>query len=510
MLFSRSTSQNRCSALVLVLVWSITPGTAQTASPGLQEARKELFAAHYEKAVELYSSALHEDSSQVEAYYGLVRALLSAKRQEDAYKAADSALHISPQSAATQSAAGLAEYRRAEFAKAETYFRTALRIDSNYPGALAGLASVLSTVSKFKTARDLTEMAYRLSPDDPELQLEHASTLKGKEHIAALEAALRLLAPESEMAQYLTAHVARDLALDGRNLQRLATPYQTTKIKLMNFIEGATKKPVVGLQLRLNGRQKATVLLDSGASGLSLSPAMASKAGLEILGGARTPAKGIGDQAALPSVAYLASELQIGDVRFSNYPISVFKSAANTDYDGIIGPSVFDDFIVVIDFPRMELSLETRPGLQPADSDEPIDSDAPASGFFRVFRIGNHLAIPTVLNDKKSSLFLLDSGSTNNLVDTEVARSATTVHNDSFTTVTGIQGKVKNTSVADKITLVFAGFRQENLDLVAISLDKASDDFGVDLGGVLGMPVLAQLKMTIDYRQGTVRFEHRK
>ena len=36
------------------------------------------------------------------------------------------------------------------------------------------------------------------------------------------------------------------------------------------------------------------------------------------------------------------------------------------------------------------------------------------------------------------------------------------------------------------------------------------DAFGVGFGGILGLPVLGNLAVTIDYRGGTIRFEYKK
>ena len=60
---------------------------------------------------------------------------------------------------------------------------------------------------------------------------------------------------------------------------------------------------------------------------------------------------------------------------------------------------------------------------------------------------------------------------------------------------------------ANDISLAFAGFRQSNPDLIAIDLTKMSDDMGVGFAGILGMPVLSQMKLTIDYREGVIRME---
>ncbi|MGA3075741.1 MAG: hypothetical protein ABSG56_18895 [Bryobacteraceae bacterium] len=40
-----------------------------------------------------------------------------------------------------------------------------------------------------------------------------------------------------------------------------------------------------------------------------------------------------------------------------------------------------------------------------------------------------------------------------------------------------------------------------------VRLESLGDENGVSFGGILGMPVLSQMRMTIDYRNGAVRFE---
>ena len=91
-----------------------------------------------------------------------------------------------------------------------------------------------------------------------------------------------------------------------------------------------------------------------------------------------------------------------------------------------------------------------------------------------------------------------------------VAEASTKVYNDDRTVLQGIQGRVKEVGRASRITLAFAGFRQDNPDLLTMSMDKQNDGFGVRLAGILGMPVLWQMKLAIDYRNGAVRFDYKK
>ena len=335
--------------------------SGQPADPSLlRDAEKELFAARYNAAAQLYSKALQRDRTEPLAYYGLVRALIEDHRSQEAYAAAEDALRSSPQTAGAQTAAGLAAYRRGDLAKAEGYFHAALRLDTEYAGALSGLASVNRAVSRFKTSRDLLLAAYRRSPGDPELMLARANTLKGAEHVAALREALSILDPDSEPARGLRAHIASDLAIGERKLRRLTSLYVASRIKLFRILDGPSILRGIGMRVQLNRRQTLRLMLDTGASGISVSPKVAEHAGLELLGDQTSDTKGIGDQRAQASYRYLASELRVGEVVFADYPVSVFRSAQSPDYDGLIGADVFQRFLITIDFPQLEFLLSPR------------------------------------------------------------------------------------------------------------------------------------------------------
>lgn len=475
----------------------------------LQDAQKDLFAARYKQAAAAYSKALAEGATDPDAYYGLVRALIEDHRSHEAYRVAEEGLVKNPRTPGVETAAGLAAYRKGDLPNAEEHYRQALQLDKDYAGALHGLASINNMLSKFQTARGFLLSAYRSSPTDPQLMLARANTLKGAEHIAALQETLALLDPESDDAHRLSAHIADDVAAGGRKLRRLVSPYEKSSIKLSTIFSGPSTPRGAFIRVQLNGKHNLRLMLDTGASGISIAPKSAEAAGLNILGEKSTDAKGIGDRPAQSSYRYIAPEIRISDVLFADYPVSAFRAAKSSDTDGLIGADVFKSFIVTIDFPKMEMSLEPR-STGPGSDDEPVDASPPPSGFHRAFRFGNHLTLPTQINNGKPSLFLIDSGAAANLLDTEIGSLSTGVHRDDATKVGGVQGMVNQTSRTDRVSLVFAGFRQDSNSLIAISLEHTCDEFGVALGGILGWPILSHLSLTIDYQQGILHFEHRK
>jgi tetratricopeptide (TPR) repeat protein len=466
-----------------------------------QQARAELLACRYEHAVELYRQVLAQKPTG-DSYYGLTRALLRSHRAMEAYVAAEEGVKREPRSAGAQTPAGLAMFRKGELAQAEDHFRAARELDATDCRAMSGLAAIYSAVSKPRTARDLLRQAYLACPDDPALMLARANTLRGSEHIAALEQALAAIDPASEDARGLRAHIASDRAIGDRKLRRLVSTYEPARIKLTEIMQSPTRLRGFGVRVQFNQRQTATLLLDTGASGISLAPKIAQKAGIELLSDESSEAKGIGDKKPQDSFSYLASEVRIGPVVFADHPVRVFRAAKDSDIEGLIGADVFQRFIVQLDFPALQMELEPY---QTTD-DDPQDASALAEGFHRVVRAGSHLLIATFVNQSKSKFFLIDSGSFSNLIDSDAAREFTGVRQDAFTNVRGVQGKVNRVSRAEQVTLVFAGFRQDNPNLIAISLESPSDSMGIGITGVLGMPVLRQLKLAIDYRARAVRF----
>ena len=381
------------------------PAFQASSTDSVREAQRELFAARYPHAAELYSKILDENPLQSDAYYGLVRALVRGHRAAEAYTAADRAMDHVPQTPGALAAAGLATYRRGDLAKSEEFFRAALKLNPRYADALVGLSSIYSAVSRFKSARELLLDAYRYSPDDPALMLVYANTLHGAEHLEALQRVLKIYDPDSREARGLRAHIASDQALAERKLRRLTSPYEPARVKLVRLMDGPNRMRGVGVRVRFNRQQTVTLLLDTGASGVSLSPKAAEKSGLELLSAQTTEMNGIGNDRSQDSFHYVAPEIQVGDIVFADYPISVFKSAKASDFDGLIGADVFQRFIVSIDFPGLELSLDPRPKTEVSPGEDPEDANPLAPGFQRALRFGNHLTVPTSVNQHPARLF---------------------------------------------------------------------------------------------------------
>jgi predicted aspartyl protease len=479
------------------------------AAASLSDARSALHAGRYAEAAEIFRSLTAADPSLAAAHEGLVRALIADERAGEAYTAAEAALAAVPETVEAHNIAGLVAFRKGRLGEAERAYRAALQLDRMNAVALMGVASINAAVLQFSAAFSIGRMAYRSAPHDPIILGSYAMlTHESRDHLAVLEKALGLLDAESKPAKRLRPHVAVDRALAGRNVPELESPYEPAQINLVR-IQGPDQ-PIrgFGVKVRINDKKTMTLLLDTGASGITLFRGNAEGMGMERVAEETSEARGIGSGKPGATTVWVADRVQIGSVVMRHQRVRVLSSKPQLDEQGIIGSDVFEEFLVVIDHPRSKLILEPHPDGRPP-RDKPVDAGALKPGFHKFFRFGHLLLIPVSVNRNSPVLFLVDTGAGSNGIDADAARQSTGVSRDHNQQVRGIQGKVDKVFRADRAELAFAGLRQTNRDLISFDLDATNNAVGVEIAGFLGMPVLSVLKLTIDYRNGGVRFDYK-
>jgi hypothetical protein len=89
----------------------------------------------------------------------------------------------------------------------------------------------------------------------------------------------------------------------------------------------------------------------------------------------------------------------------------------------------------------------------------------------------------------------------------DLAAEVSKLNRDDRTAIRGLSGKVGDVYQTGNVVLEFAGFTQKNLGMTAIDTWELSHRLGTEISGFLGLPILDLFKLTIDYRDGLVRFE---
>jgi len=443
---------------------------------------------------------------------GTARKALANEGVATAWKLTQQALADAPGSAPAHELAGEIHFRRGEIPEAETEFRAAVKLDSNFAPGWWGLARVADSTARYREAKDNFAKAHELAPDDPRIFRDWALHLKGQSQINALERLVSIFDPVRQAAELddLRQRIVFDRAQGIRLFNVLASRYEKSETAMLSLVS-ANHIRSFGLEVIVNGTP-FRLILDTGASGVMIPRRLAEKAGVARLADATF--RGFGDnRQLLGGYRGVAREVRIGDIVFRDALISVSGQESVGTADGLIGADVFAEFLVTLDFPARMLRLTPLAGHQP---DQELLEDHPAEAALirahmgnpvSVYRFGHLLLVPGRVADSRAGLFVLDSGSERTLLSYEMASGTSNVDRDDRTGFRGLSGKVADVYKTGDLAIEFAGFRQKNLGMTAFDLWGQSRAIGTEISGFLGLPVLELFSLTIDYRDGIVSFE---
>ena len=126
----------------------------------------------------------------------------------------------------------------------------------------------------------------------------------------------------------------------------------------------------------------------------------------------------------------------------------------------------------------------------------------------QVFRFGNIFLVPTSVNGSKPLLFVLDTGSPNNVLSVRAGQLIGKVRSEDRMRVTGMSGNAKQVYTSDKASLRFGHFEQPNNYAITLDLSAMNRQNGTEVSGFLGFQLLQLLEVKLDYRDGLVDFEY--
>ena len=500
-------------------VKAATPvATANAAAAGvnapLLAARALMKKGQLKDAAAAFKALVEKDPTLADAHAGLVRCLLDSNRLDEANGAAQKALAALPASAVVHAAVGDVAFRSGNFADAEKEYRAALKIDANSARAVYGMGRMLQMVSMNKRAKENYTRAHQIDPEDDQITEGWLETLSYSEELEQLKKADGDTDAKENRRRYLTAVAQKKpwvLATEIKPMEikmprygrELTGVYDINRSAPQNISQG------FGLQVRFNERVSATLLLDTGAGGITIGRKLAERAGAVKI--ADTRIFGIGDKGSVESYVAWIDRIQIGDLEFHNCIVVVSNKNDIADEAGLIGPDVFDKFLITLDFREQRMLLAPIPSNPSGASVEDEWQDryiAPQmAGFTKFYRFGHDIVVPVVVNDKATGNFILDTGAGLNSMSPKLAAQVTKASADDDYTMKGVSGRVQEVMTGKKAILQFAKMRIESHDLPVFSADNISASEGTEIAGFIGIRALVQMKMTIDYRDGLVNLE---
>ncbi len=506
--------------LILVLILA----TLLPQNPALESSPTEVAAAQtlvqqgqFQKAADTYRAILTKMPDSPEAHAGLVQSLLKLDEVDAADTALQAALAAIPHSSVVRAARGDVYFRRGLMESAEREYQASLNIDANCARALLGLGRVYAAESRRSKARDLFAKAHALAPDDGDALYYWAINLQYPRNAEALAQHLAQFRDDPDKERREREYMEFIKALAGRDIWILSHPVEQTEIRLETLLAPAqpggiadrTSAPLssgssmtlsgLGLRVSLNGVSK-TLLLDTGASGVTIPKSLADKIGARRL--SEQSLEGVGNSGAATGYNAWVDKVSIGELEFHDCVVHVSLRNDSGQADGIIGSDIFDRYLVTIDFPGRKLAL----GPLPAAEEKSEEEIAAHGAFSRVFSFGHLLLVPTHINPDASGLFIIDTGAYSDFISPAMARHTGGLGN-SNSVVLGRSGKVKDVYEAGNVVLQFSHYKLPSENIRAIDLHPQSKTLGAEVSGFLGFPALRHMKLKINYRDGLVDFE---
>ena len=503
------------------MVCAVNPETAPPLTAPMAAALKLYRTGKFDDAISAYDAIIPAGGSEAAAAYaGLARVYLEQGNPGEAYVAAQKAVALTPDRAPAIVALGEVYFRQGKLNEAQTAFSKPLRACDLDARAFLGRYWLYKVSLNWKLAKTNIDQAYKLDPDDPDIQRAYLGMLRGKDRIEALQSYLASSTDDdAESRKRLQNEL--DLLIAQSDTQpkacRLVTKVKSTEAKLEPLFNDPKNVRGYGLSVKVNG-VSSRLLLDTGASGILIDRKIAEKAGVKSIRDIHVG--GIGDAGAAAGFLGHADKIQIGELEFDDCLVEVTGARSIISEDGLIGANVFRNFLVDIympehkmklselppypDQPAGEISLDSQSSQQSSWHDRYIPPEM--KDYTPIFIFGHGLLIPTSVNSSPPKLFLIDTGAFDNQLSLAEAKEVTKVSTEYATEVKGMSGKVKTVYSAANATIQFSNFRQTREDLITIDLTHVSNGFGTEVSGVLGFVMLWMLHIKIDYRDGLVNF----
>jgi tetratricopeptide (TPR) repeat protein len=465
-----------------------------TSVPAAAEADKAYSQKRYADAENLYVKALAQQPKNIELTAGLVRTLLQegkisqASAQVDSPENARSAIALTALAEVqlrqglpwlTMKSLDAAQAANPCYARSHLVRSRALRIDSMYASERAEI-----------------QRAYEIDPTDPDIQGAWRDIVSPASEIKSIDQSLATMNDLDAKARQTAETSAHTLMLqlseNSQNCQVLPT-VASAKLPLVASIENKLRH-LYRYQLEVQLPQsKANLLVDTAASGLYISRALAEQNNLHQGAGA-------------PEGTVHVDDVNIGPLEFRDCTVGVSDTPFPDKADGIIGTDIFASYLITLDFRSKRLTLDplpAEPGLLPGDRVVPPE----LKDFTPVYHRRQYLLLPVTLNKKSCRLFVLGSGMPYTAITSEVAHSVSNSRAD-FTNSARAASGAKEEFYSDKFDLQLANLPLiQHRRIAEFDLSAMDQNAGFQVAGGLGLDILHPMVLHLDYRDGLVKFD---
>ena len=508
------------------------------------EADKAFLRSEYDHAATLYQEQLQQKPDDPALTVKLAQAFLKQQKVSDADSLIHKALERNPKSVVLLTMLGEVQYRQGMPWLATSTAADALKIDPCYAQLWLLVARIARLDSNYSASAHEIATAHSLDPSDPQIHRLWLGTLPAKQRLVELESYMSQQNGDDDEERRDLDHYRdylKRVVTEPRKSCRMVSNNQNATVPFALLMHDAEHLKAFGLDVKLNDHH-ARLEITTGAGSIVVSRSVAERAGLKQF--SRNGVSGIGSHRQRPGFIAYADDIKIGSLEFRDCEVQVTEEDNVANVDGLIGVDVFSRFLVTLDYPMRKLILgplpqrpddkaSPKPSLQTDSQEDSADEESgetatsdtssPAQSgpklhdryiapdmkdWTKLYRIGHNILIPTSLNGSALKTFILAGAFSTTTITPDVARTVTKVNGNGGIIVKGINGKVNKGYSADEITFRFANISQKVRDVVAFDTPQVSKNLDMEVSGFIGITALGQTTMSIDYRDGLVKFSY--
>ncbi len=449
----------------------------------------------YAKAEQLYTQALAQEPDNIALGAGLVRTLLHEGKVAEAAERVQTMLAADPHSATTLTAEAEVQLRLGQPWQAKQTLDAAGAADHCFARSHLIRSRLLRIDSMYASERAELQRAYDIDPTDPDILNAWNSVVRPAQEIEGVQQSLTTMKDlDAETRQKAEATAQSMMPLLSENSQTCKILPSTPSATLTLLPSKQDGKNIDGYRIEVQlPKSTAKLVVDSAASGLFITRALADANGLQ---------QGAND----PQGTVRLDRVHIGPLEFRDCLVGVSETPFIGKADGFIGTDIFASYLIKIDSRAEKLTLTPLPALTGT-----LPGDRPAlpelAGFTPVYHRRQYLLVPVALNNRSRQLFVLDTGMRFSTMTSETAHAISNMKVNFTNTIQTDSGAPAHV-YRDSFDFQFANLALPHQSHV-LEFDPAAinHNAGFEIGGLLGFDMLHQLTLQLDYRDGLVKFE---
>ena len=486
--------------MILVLYSCVTALGQNTACPAIANrpadpAEMAFAQGDMADAENLFQQALLHQPQDPQLIAGMARTRLRLGKLEEATTAVRAALLNSPRSAPLQVALADVQMREGQPWLARESLDRAAEVDPCFAQIWLLRSRLDRLDSMYATERADIARAYAIDPKDAEVRRTWNRIVTPAKEVVSTEDYLRTtknIDPELRKAAEETVRTTLPLFFETTQTCRGLPEEATATLPLVPSRQDG--QHIDGYRTEVGfGQTKAMLGVDTAASGLYISKALAD-------------ANGLTQRTGDPTGTIHADTVQVGPLTFHDCVVGVSETPFPGKASGFLGTDLFAQYLTTLNFPDAKLLLRPLPKL-----DAVLPGDRPQvpelSGYSPVYHRLQYLLVPVTLNNKERRLFVLDSGIRLSAMTLPVAHLVSSTQHgftNSFQTVSGATIR----TYSSKFDMEFAHQQLRGRGGI-LQFDPATIEqhAGMQIGGMIGFDILQAAVLDLDYRDGLVRVE---